>query len=173
MRTFVIDIVYLACAVLFIFGLKMLSSPKTARAGNIASSIGMLMAIVSTLFAAGVVDYRLIMIGIPVGAAIGAVMAVTVKMTAMPQMVGILNGFGGLASVLIATSQYFLGQPHQFAFFIFIPILLSVTIGGITFTGSLIAYGKLQGIVSSQPIVYRTKHHVAQGTIHCDAHNSS
>src|SRR5690554_5056775 len=96
----IIEISYLISSVFFIFGIKKLSSPKTARQGNLFAAIGMAIAIIVTLFDRHVLTYEWIIIGIIIGSSIGAVMAIKVQMTGMPQMVGLLNGFGGAASTL-------------------------------------------------------------------------
>jgi len=148
-----IGLSYLVSAVLFVLGIKKLSSVKTARNGNILAAIGMLIAIVVTLLNKGILRFELIAGGMVLGALIGAFAARLVKMTAMPQMVALFNGFGGMASALVASSQYmrFGGEAEQFRL---VTILLGTLIGAVTFTGSLIAFGKLQGIVKQTPIVY-------------------
>ena len=153
MRENLINLSYLISAVLFIVGLKMLSSPKSARRGNFYSAIGMLIAIVATLFEKEIVSYQFIILGLIIGGLIGLVLAVFVKMTEMPQMVGLLNGYGGLASAIVGASEYIRLFPNL-ALYDIITIVITVIIGGITFSGSMIAYGKLQGIVSGQPITY-------------------
>ena len=147
---------YVAAAILFILGIKRLSSPKTARAGNSIASIGMLIAIVATVSSFGGLDYKLIAIGMVIGSLIGATFALRVEMTQMPQMVAIFNGFGGGASALVASAEFFLkyGTLEQ-SVFLNTTIILSVFIGTLTFTGSFIAFGKLQGFVSGQPIVFK------------------
>ncbi len=107
MNTQLIQFAYLAAAVLLILGMRNLSSAKTAPRGNLIASLGMLIAIVATLLAQGVVDYLVIFAGIVVGSAIGLVLAQRIEMTAMPQMVALLNGFGGGASALVATRSFF------------------------------------------------------------------
>src|SRR3989338_6261837 len=153
MRENLINLSYLISAVLFIVGLKMLSSPKTARSGNFYSATGMLIAIVATLFEKEIVSYQFIILGLIIGGLIGLVLAVFVKMTEMPQMVGLLNGYGGLASAIVGASEYIRLFPNL-ALYDIITIVITVIIGGITFSGSMVAYGKLQGIVSGQPITY-------------------
>ena len=147
---------YVAAAILFILGIKRLSSPKTARAGNSIASIGMLIAIVATVSSFGGLDYKLIAIGMVFGSLIGATFALRVEMTQMPQMVAIFNGFGGGASALVASAEFFskYGTLEQ-SVFLNTTIILSVFIGTLTFTGSFIAFGKLQGFVSGQPIVFK------------------
>jgi len=148
------NLVYLTAAVFFIMGLKLLSSPKTARRGNQLALIGMLLAIVMTLFDKQIIDFTYIIIGLIVGTAIGLYWAKVVKMTQMPQMVAMFNGFGGGASALVAFSEYsrMAGEPR---IDIAIALILSLFVGTITFFGSLIAYAKLQGIMRGAPIVYK------------------
>jgi NAD(P) transhydrogenase subunit beta len=149
-------LVYLAAAVCFIIALKRLSHPATARSGNWIGATGMLVAIVVTLFDRNILSYQLIIIGIVVGSTIGLIFARTVKMTAMPQMVALLNGFGGAASALVAGAEYLRymsinqAPPTDVA----VTISLSVLIGGVTFSGSLIAFGKLQEIVTGTAVTY-------------------
>ena len=153
------NLFYVIAAVLFILGIKRLSSPKTARTGNALASIGMLIAILATVTSPGVgieLDFKLIAIGMIVGSILGATFAMRVEMTQMPQMVAIFNGFGGGASALVATAEFFskygtLEQPT----FLNTTIILSVFIGTLTLTGSFIAFGKLQGFISGQPIVFK------------------
>jgi NAD(P) transhydrogenase subunit beta len=130
----------------------MLGSAETAKKGNLVSAIGMLIAVVVTLLDQNIVDYTWILIGITLGTVIGATAALRVKMTAMPEMVAIFNGFGGIASLLVGSSEYLVSDS---SFSILIPIYLTVVIGGITFTGSLIAYSKLSGVVTGNPILYK------------------
>lgn len=150
------NLFYVLAAVLFILGLKKLSHPKTARNGNIIASIGMLIAIVVTLVAFGNLDYKIIAIGMIIGAIIGSTFAIKVKMTGMPQMVAIFNGFGGGASALVAAAEFYTKVGHgEQTTFLLSTIALSVLIGTLTFTGSFIAFGKLQGFISGQPIVFK------------------
>ncbi|KOR37868.1 MULTISPECIES: NAD(P)(+) transhydrogenase (Re/Si-specific) subunit beta [Planktothricoides] len=151
-----IQITYLVATSLFFFGLKQLGSPATARNGNLLASVGMLLAIVATLLDRQVLNYQMILIAIAIGSAIGAIIAQKVAMTEMPQMVGLLNGFGGAASSLVAVGEFwkyyssFDNPPLDTT----ITALLGVLIGGVTFTGSLIAFAKLQGIMSGSPILF-------------------
>jgi len=149
----IIHFSYLVSAVLFIVGLKMLSGPKTARRGNFFSALGMLIAICATLCEKGVVNYQLIIIGLLIGSTIGGFLALTVKMTQMPQMVGLFNGYGGLASALIVAAEFIRLYPNLGTYET-VTIIIAVIIGGVTFTGSLVAYGKLEGIVTGKPITY-------------------
>ena len=144
---------YVLSSVLFIFGIKRLSHPKTARSGNSIASMGMLIAIVTTLLANSNISMELVAIGMIIGAIIGAFFAIRVEMTQMPQMVAIFNGFGGIASALIAAAE-FLNPGEILSTFSLATISLSVFVGTLTFTGSFIAFGKLQGFVSGQPIVF-------------------
>jgi NAD(P) transhydrogenase subunit beta len=156
-----INFIYLISAVLFMLGLMKLSSPATARLGNKLSMLGMGLAIAATLLVPGL-SFKLIIVGIIVGALIGGFAAVKVQMTSMPEMVALFNGCGGAASALVALSEFQMKGSEfgadmvaQIGGFSMITLLLSVIIGGLTFTGSLIAYAKLQGIVSGQPITYK------------------
>lgn len=153
-------LVYLVASVCFIFGIKKLSSPKTARQGNQLSALGMFLAIVVTLIDQRIISYELIILGAIIGSLIGAVFALKVQMTGMPQMVGLLNGFGGGASALVAFAEYdrlFLGN-GTFEIATTTTIVLSILIGSVTFTGSLIAFGKLQGIVTGKVVKYPLQH---------------
>ena len=147
---------YLLAAILFIIGLKRMSTPMTARWGNALAATGMLVAVIVTLLLKEVLNYTMILIGIAVGGIIGGVAARTVKMTAMPQMVAIYNGFGGGASLLIAAAEFSRyisiggGIPVESS----ITIVLTVLIGAVTLSGSLIAFAKLQGLVAAKPITY-------------------
>jgi len=147
---------YLFASVLFIVGLKMLSSPRTARRGNVIGALGMLIAIVVTLTDKKIIDFTLIIAGLLVGSAIGLVLARKVQMTGMPQMVGVLNGFGGGASTLVAYAEYMrLGELHTTTSLdVLITIPLSLLIGTVTFVGSMVAAAKLQGIMTGAPILY-------------------
>ena len=148
------NIFYVLASVLFILGIKKLSHPKTARNGNMIAFIGMMIAIVATLIAKHEfeIDFQLIAIGIVVGIIIGGVFAIKVKMTQMPQMVAIFNGLGGGASALVAAAEFL--KTGEITTFTLGAIVLSIFVGTLTFTGSFIAFGKLQGFVSGQPIVF-------------------
>ena len=169
--TDLIQFSYLVAAVLFILGLRNLSSPKTAALGNQMAAVGMLIAIVATLMVQGVVDYTVIVAGIVVGGLIGGVTALRIKMTDMPQMVALLNGFGGAASVLVAgaevSSRITAGDVPTGI----VPgaLVASVLIGGVTLTGSLIAFAKLQELMRGAPIQYPAQQYInallALGTV--------
>ena len=149
-----INIAYVVSAVCFIFGIKMLSHPKTARKGNGIATLGMLVAIAATLYAGEVLDFKMIGIGMLIGAIIGGFAAQKVEMTQMPQLVAIFNGFGGGASALVASAEFYVQYSNNPSTFMLVTIVLSVLIGTLTLTGSFIAFGKLQGFISGQPIVY-------------------
>ncbi len=146
---------YIAASIFFIYGLKMLSKPNTARRGNMVSAIGMLIAVVATLISAELA-LKWIAIGATVGAVIGAAAARLVKMTSMPEMVGLFNGFGGLASLLVGWAEY-----HRIAgggdnsLFTLVAIVLTVLIGGVTFSGSMIAYAKLAEKMDGKPVLFK------------------
>lgn len=143
---------YLISAALFIVGLKRLSSPVTAVSGNRLASLGMLIAVVVTLLDRQVVSYVTVAAGLVVGGGIGAVLARRVEMTAMPQLVAAFNGLGGGASALVASVELLEGQDP--ALRTLISIAVSALIGAITFSGSFIAFGKLQGIVPGRPVTF-------------------
>ena len=128
-----IQFAYVVSGALFIFGLKQLGSPATARRGNMISSSGMLLAIVAALLDQGIVDFQMIVVGMVVGGAIGAYVARTVEMTSMPEMVALFNGFGGMASLLVGGASIS-GASGSFTL---VTIVLAILIGGVTFTGSL------------------------------------
>ena len=146
----IIQLGYVVAAGLFIFGLKMLGSPDTARKGNGTSAIGMLVAIIAALLDQGIVQYEYILGGMVVGGAVGAVAARTVAMTSMPEMVALFNGVGGAASGLVGLSALSL----EGSSFTYITIILSILIGGVTFTGSLVAYGKLSETIGSGAVTF-------------------
>ena len=143
---------YVLASVLFILGIKKLSHPKSARDGNFIAAFGMLIAIIATLVSYGKIDFQMIAIGMIIGAIIGATFAIKVEMTQMPQMVAIFNGFGGGASALVAAAEFL--KTGDITTFTLGTIIVSIFVGTLTFTGSFIAFGKLQGIISGQPIVF-------------------
>jgi len=146
------NIFYVFAAVLFILGLKKLSHPKTARSGNTIAAAGMFIAIVATLIAYDQIDYQLIAVGMIIGTIIGATFAIKVEMTQMPQMVAIFNGFGGGASALVAAAEFL--KTGDITTFTLSTIMISVFVGTLTFTGSFVAFGKLQGFISGKPVVF-------------------
>lgn len=149
-----IQLTYLVAASLFIVGLKQMGSPATARQGNFLGAIAMLLAVVATLLDKQVLSYGLILIAIAIGSIIGALIAYKVAMTDMPQMVGLLNGLGGLASSLVAVGAYWqvISHGQTLALADNLSIIISILIGNITFTGSMVAFAKLQGIIKGAPI---------------------
>ncbi|MGA1205003.1 MAG: NAD(P)(+) transhydrogenase (Re/Si-specific) subunit beta [Opitutales bacterium] len=162
MSAVVINISYIVASILFVIGIKMLGSAKTARRGNLLSSVGMLLAILVTLLDKGL-DYKWILGGLVLGSVIGAIAARLVKMTSMPEMVALFNGFGGLASLLVGWAEYekirsagflayFTGSDTPATFTASV-IVLAVIIGGITFTGSVQAWGKLSGKLGSKAVI--------------------
>ncbi|MBD2195584.1 MULTISPECIES: NAD(P)(+) transhydrogenase (Re/Si-specific) subunit beta [Calothrix] len=151
-----IQLTYLVAASLFILGLKKLGSPATARNGNVVAAVGMLLAIVATMLDQHVLNYEMILLGLAIGSGIGAIAAYKVQMTEMPQMVGLLNGLGGAASALVAVAEFWrlLDSGSPIPLDVNISMLLDVLIGGVTFTGSFLAFAKLQGLISGSPITF-------------------
>jgi len=152
-----IDIFYMAAAAMFIFGLKYMNHPETARKGNLLSSGAMLMAVLVTLLDDAVVTYGMITAGLVVGSVAGVVWARIVKMTDMPQMVAIFNGFGGLASWLVGFSEIARLTPN-FDYFTTVVLVLTLLIGGVTFSGSMVAFAKLQGLMHGAPTLFKGQH---------------
>jgi NAD(P) transhydrogenase subunit beta len=153
----VIELAYLLSSILFILGLKNLSSPKTARRGNQLAMTAMLIAIIATLTKNEIVGFTHIIIGLIIGSTIGAIIARKIQMTAMPQMVALFNGLGGGASALIALAEYY-RFTGDIKLDVIISMVISLFIGTITFTGSLIAFGKLQGLIKPSPVVFKAQH---------------
>ncbi len=156
MNITLINLAYLVAAILFILGLRMLSSPRSAPRGNLTAAVGMFIAVVATLLDAEVIDFRWIAAGAAVGGAAGAFVALRVAMTAMPQMVALLNGLGGAASALVAGADLIakVDQGVTPTGIVPIAIVLSVLIGSVTLTGSLIAFAKLQEVMTTAPLTY-------------------
>jgi len=146
-----INLSYVASAILFIFGLKQLGSAATARRGNLISAVGMLIAVVVTLLDKGIVEFHWIALGIAVGAVIGVLGARLVAMTSMPEMVALFNGFGGLASLLVGWAVLY---ETEHGVFTLVTVALSILIGGLTFTGSVVAWGKLSEKINSRPLQF-------------------
>ena len=153
-QSLIIPVLYLLSGVFFIVGLKLLSHPKTAPRGNSIAAIGMFIAIIATLLNNQILSYELIFSGIIIGGLIGSIAARRVEMTSMPQLVALFNGFGGGASLLVASAEFYRIQ-NNIEEFIFFAILLSIFIGGLTLTGSIVAFGKLQGIIKGSAIKFR------------------
>ena len=149
----IVNLSYILASMLFIFGLKMLGSPETARRGNLISSSGMLLAVIVTLLDQSIVDYRWIIGGLCIGASIGYLAATRVKMTSMPEMVALFNGFGGIASLLVGSAEYLKSVDQNSS--LLMAIYLTVLIGGVTFSGSLVAWGKLSETINGKPFLYK------------------
>jgi NAD(P) transhydrogenase subunit beta len=143
---------YIVASILFITGLKMLGRAETAKRGNAVSAVGMLIAVVATLFSGGL-DYTWILVGLVVGAAIGAIAARRVQMTEMPEMVALLNGSGGLASMLVGWAEYV--RADGVVTFSAVAIVLTVLVGAVAASGSVIAFAKLSGRIDGKPFLFR------------------
>src|SRR5437868_5632000 len=149
----VIEILYLIASVLFIFSLKWMSSPTTARRGIWAGEAGMLLAICGTLLHHGIIDYRLIAIALVLGTVIGVPLG-RVAMTAVPQRTALSHAFGALCVTLVGSAEFYLRSPDISKFMMSV-LSLEVILGGLTFTGSLMAAGKLQEILPQRPLTYK------------------
>ncbi len=150
------QIAYLISAILFVSGIKQLSSPATARSGNMRASLAMLLAIVVTLLYNEILDWTTVLAAVIAGSVIGGVLARYIQMTAMPQLVAIFNGFGGGASAAVAAAEFVRagGSGPSLGIGDGVTIVLGTLIGAVTFSGSLIAFGKLQGIVTGKPVTF-------------------
>ena len=155
---------YLVAAVCFILALRGLSSPETARRGNALGIFGMVVAVVTTLIDPEVLSYGTIILGLVIGGAIGTVVALRIQMTALPQLVAAFHSLVGLAAVFVASAAlynpaaYGIGTPGAIAAASLIEMSLGTAIGAVTFSGSVIAFAKLQGIMSGAPIVFKGQH---------------
>jgi len=158
-----IEITYLVATVLFILSLKWLSSPTTARHGVWAGEIGMALAIVGTLLYRGIVDYKLVAIGLVLGCIIGVPLG-KVQMTAVPQRTALSHAFGALCVTLVGTSEFYLRAPNIPPFMMAV-LSMEVILGSLTFTGSLMAAGKLQEILPQRPITYKGQNFVNLGML--------
>jgi NAD(P) transhydrogenase subunit beta len=154
MRATLISLAYLFAAGCFVLALKWLSHPTTARRGVKIGEIGMAVAIVATLFQAEIVEYQWILLALVLGTALGVPLGLLVPMTAVPQRTALSHSFGALAAGLVGTAEYYLQQP-DLSKTTMVALGLEVVLGFLTFTGSLMAAGKLQGIVMDRPWVYR------------------
>ncbi len=148
-----VELTYLLSAILFVVGLKQLQSPATARGGNALASFAMLLAIIATLVDTDILGWTGILLGAAIGGIIGGVAARKVEMTSMPEMVGVFNAFGGGASALVAVAE-FLNLPSVGLSTAGVSILLGTVIGGVTFSGSFIAFAKLKGTLTGNPITF-------------------
>jgi NAD(P) transhydrogenase subunit beta len=155
-RESIIAVAYIVAAVMFIFGLKRLSSPATARSGNQLAALGMAIALAATLLDREILSFWMIGLGTLIGAAIGTYFARTVQMTAMPQMVALFNGMGGATAALVSVAEYIRLATAQVTITAGegTSIVLGTIIGAVSFTGSLIAFGKLQEILPGKPIEF-------------------
>jgi len=157
-------LLYLAASVCFIMSLRGLSSPETARAGNIWGIVGMVIAIATTLALPGMHNFGLIFAGIVVGGAIGTFIALRIQMTALPQLVAAFHSLVGLAAVFVAAAALYspqsfgIGMPGAIHTGSLVEMSLGTAIGAITFTGSLVAFAKLQGLVTGAPLVFPLQH---------------
>jgi len=160
MRDTLIQATYLVASALFIIAIKLLNSPRTARLGNGLGALGMLMGAIATLFYQEIVRYEWILLGVVLGGALGAWMALRVRMTAMPQMVALLNGFGGGASTLVGLVEVLRRVPQgEDSPVWLLTVGLSILIGAATLSGSLIAAGKLHEVITGRPIVFPGHHY--------------
>ena len=155
---------YLFASACFIMALRGLSSPLTARMGNIYGIVGMIVAIVTTLAAPNVLSFTTILVGMLIGGAIGTVVALKIQMTALPQLVAAFHSLVGLAAVFVAAAAFYepaaygIGVPGDIAVASLVEMSIGTAIGAITFTGSIIAFVKLQGLVSGAPVVFAGQH---------------
>ncbi|HMA37232.1 MAG TPA: NAD(P)(+) transhydrogenase (Re/Si-specific) subunit beta [Chloroflexia bacterium] len=157
MPSYIPQIIYIIAAILIIVGLKRLSSPATARVGNQIAAVGVALALAITILNSEIQDYLWIGVGVVIGGIAGYIMARRVQMTAMPQMVALFNGMGGGAAALVSASEYLHSQTvpgtsENFA--VLLTTLLGLIIGSLSIAGSVVAFGKLQGLISGRPITY-------------------
>jgi NAD(P) transhydrogenase subunit beta len=152
-----VNYIYIASAALFILSLKWMNSPVSARRGVIAGEIGMLLAVVGTLLKHDVINYQWIFVAFFLGSAIGVPLAYLMPMTAVPQRTALSHAFGALAAALVGTAEYYREAPHGF---VMVALVVETLLGFLTFTGSLMAFGKLQEILPSRPLVYRNQNFI-------------
>lgn len=159
-----IRVAYLIAAILFIVGIKMLGKTPTARRGNTLSAAAMLIAVVATLLDQNILSYTEIMVTVLLSSAIGVFAARKVAMTSMPEMIALLNGFGGLASALVSTSEFWrMTQESRLPNLdgmVGTSMALSILIGAVTFSGSMVAFGKLKGIITGRAVVFSGQHFI-------------
>src|SRR5882757_1635317 len=158
---YIIEIIYLIASALFILSLKWMSSPATARHGILAGEIGMVLAIAGTLMHHGIVDYKWVIIALVLGSGIGIPLGM-VQMTAVPQRTALSHAFGALCVTLVGTAEFYLRTPNVPKFMMSV-LSIEVILGGLTFTGSLMAAGKLQEILPQRPITYKGQNLVNLG----------
>jgi proton-translocating NAD(P)+ transhydrogenase subunit beta len=158
---------YLVSSILFIMALRGLSSPVTARTGNVYGIVGMTIAVVTTILGPGVMSYGEMLIAFVIGGSIGTVVALRIQMTAMPQLVAAFHSLVGLAAVMVASAAFYNPAAYGIVdamgalkFSSRIEMSLGVVIGAITFSGSIVAFTKLQGLVSGNPLVFRGQHYL-------------
>ncbi|MDE2483931.1 MAG: NAD(P)(+) transhydrogenase (Re/Si-specific) subunit beta [candidate division NC10 bacterium] len=154
MSATLIQLTYFIASALFILGLKALGSPETARRGNLFAAAGMFLAIVGTLVHQDIVSYEWIIIGMIIGSAIGGAMAIFMPMTAMPERIALSHAFGGLAAAFVGVSEYY-RHGAEMELIKTVPVGFEVIFGALTFTGSLMAFGKLSGWVTQVPVTYK------------------
>ena len=157
MQQDIFSFAYLVATILFVFGLKGLSSPKTAMRGNLFAMLGMAIAVFATVLHPEVKNYTWIIAGFIVGGGIGTTLALRVQMTSMPELVAILHSFVGLAAVAVAYGTY-LAHPGHESVLSLVEISLGSVIGAITFTGSIVAFGKLKGSFGASPLIFKGQH---------------
>ena len=160
------SLLYLASSVCFVLAIRGLSSPETARVGNFVGIFGMFIAILTTLALPSILSYELILVAILLGGGIGTFLALKTKMTSLPQLVALFNSVVGLAACFVATAAFYRPEAYGIGTFLDISSLsivemnLGSAIGAITFTGSVIAFAKLQGLVSGSPVTFRGQHQI-------------
>jgi H+-translocating NAD(P) transhydrogenase subunit beta len=160
---YIIELAYLVATALFILALKWMSSPRTARRGVRAGEVGMLLAIAGTLFHQGIVDYKWIAIALVLGTVIGVPLGM-VRMTAVPQRTALSHAFGALCVTLVGTAEYYLHAPSVDRYLMAV-VGLEVILGSLTFTGSLMAAGKLQEFLQQRPLTFRGQNFVNLGIL--------
>ncbi len=158
----ILPALYILAAIGFILAIKWMSSPETARRGVYAGEIGMLLAVVGTLLRFDVVSYQWIFIAFFIGSAIGIPLAYLMPMTAVPQRTALSHAFGALASALIGTAEYYRETPHGF---VMVALVLETLLGFLTFTASLMAFGKLQEVLPTRPITFKGQNFVNLGIL--------